>query len=614
MKKRFALFLSMLIAASLCVTPLAAGAEVEAGYDSGDFYGQPSVVLRLDSADALSTVKDGESPASVWMEINAELKVIGASDEELGDFSELLDQSTESGALAVVYPQDAAAYTAFSEYVKEESLTDMAVASSDISVLMQATDDSFRVIYIASEMNSQSKLIEEIGKANAVGAQTLVVEHRWADATTVRAIQARFKAVWIMTDGTSVQIADAIGRGAYGILTPDCAAVYALYQKISSSVESGEGTSAILSRAPYVAAHRGDWGLTYTENTMGAIRSAAQNGATHAEIDIRLTADNQVVIFHNDNITYNGTSQPIKNLTLDQLQSIVLSDGVSTIPTLDEVLEALSGGELGDMLLIIEFKGQEAELATLFTQKVQQYGVSDKIVVISFYPAQIMLVSQMLPSVPTSLLLYTTGGQSALTQASAVKSGIDMQRDNLRLYYGDGSVSTMYADYFRILADRGYSTWLWTYDTASMSEAVRYGVTGITTNDCWYTINFLEELNTQDVMEVETMPQEGSTLNISARTYKGEDVTVPARVIYLEQDEKESEALLIAQPEKGIGLISESVTLRVKEDSENPGGETGDNTSDNEGKGGCNSAMFASAGAMAAVLCGAAVLFLRKKA
>lgn len=599
MKKKIAFLLSMVLVAALSTAPMAASAKAEAGYDSADFYGQPSVILRADSEQALASEAEGEPAASVWLETNASLQVVGADGNALGALSDVLESSTAQGELPVVYPQDAAAYTALAGYLAETDVPDIAVASGDITVLMQASEASLRVVYIAGDLSSQSKMMTELGKANAVGAQTIVVEHDSTDAATVRELQARFKAVWISTDGSAAEIGDAIGRGAYGILTPDCAAVYDIYEKIGTSepAEEGEvqGMPSVLSRAPFVAAHRGDWGVIYSENTLGAVQSAAQNGATHAEIDIRLTADNQIVIYHNDSYTYQNVSQPVKNLTLAQLQENYLSDGVSKIPTLDEVFASLRDGELKDMLLIIEFKGQEAELATLFAQKVQEYGVSDKIVVISFYPAQIMRVSELLPSIPTSLLLYTTDGDSALSQAAAVKSGIDMQRDNLRIYYGDDSISSSYTELFRLLADRGYSTWLWTYDTASMGEAFRYGVTGITTNDCWYSMDMIEQLCPETTMEVDSMPKEGSTIDIPALTYKGEEVTVPARVLYLEKGEKESKVLLISQPEEGLGLITETITLRTS------------------GKG-CGGAVSASAGLAAVLLCGGAVLFLRKKA
>ena len=595
MKRKLVCLIGIMMLAVFTILPITASAEVSVGYDSADFYGQPSVILRADSAESLNGLSAEALPASVYMQVNASLEVVGADGASLGSFSQIWTEQVKGKALPVVQPQDAAAYAALETYLQTEAIEDLAIASSDITILMEAADASLRVMYIAGGMQTPVLRSAEIGKANVVGAQTMILDYAQADAELVRQIQARFKTVWVMTDGSSVQIADALGRGAYGIITPDAGAAYEVYGSIRKAVAAEEERPAVLARAPFVAAHRGDWGVTYSENTVGAIESASQYGATHAEIDIRLTADNQIVVFHNDNVTYNGKSVAVKSLTLAQIQEIVLSDKVSHIPTIDEVFASMRDGKLGDMLLIVEFKGQEADLATLFSQKVQEYGVSDNIVIISFYPAQIQRMTELLPSVPTSLLLYTTGGENALEQAAAVKSGIDMQRDSLRTYYGDGTLASAYSTMFRMLADRGYSLWLWTYETETMPEAFRYGVTGITTNNCWYSMNFIETLQVEKEMTVDSLPEEGSTIEVSARTYKGEEVQVPAKVVYLETSGKEATAVLVAQPEEGLGLISESVTFRAK-------------------AGGCSSAAAVSIGAVSVLLlAGAAVLLGKRK-
>lgn len=253
-----------------------------------------------------------------------------------------------------------------------------------------------------------------------------------------------------------------MGQGAYGIIAPDAAKVFEVYGKIGSAKEK----NYILSRAPYIAAHRGDT-TVHSENTVGAIEDAARIGATHVEIDIRLTADEQIVLLHDDDIRYalrddagNPAAGYVSKLTLAQLKSYTMSDGVSKIPTLDEVFEAVNRDGVGDMVLIIEFKGQEAKLVDLFRQKVAEYGMAGRITVISFYPAQLVRVAEQLPSVPASLLLYTDGANAATSQAYSNGSGIDMQFNGgagLREYYGEGSTASAYADIFRTFADKGYS-------------------------------------------------------------------------------------------------------------------------------------------------------------
>jgi len=114
-------------------------------------------------------------------------------------------------------------------------------------------------------------------------------------------------------------------------------------------------------------------------------------------------------------------------------------------------------------------------------------------------------VAEQLPSVPASLLLYTDGANAATSQAYSNGSGIDMQFNGgagLREYYGEGSTASAYADIFRTFADKGYSLWLWTYETDTMPEALRNGVTGITTNDAAITGSHVEKLFPQKTYEV----------------------------------------------------------------------------------------------------------------
>ena len=83
--------------------------------------------------------------------------------------------------------------------------------------------------------------------------------------------------------------------------------------------------------------------LPYSENSLGMIRFAPRLGATGVEIDIRLTKDGEVVLYHDNTLNLrliqkNGLLGPIENFTYDQLNTYVrLIDG-QRIPTLREGL------------------------------------------------------------------------------------------------------------------------------------------------------------------------------------------------------------------------------------------------------------------------------------
>src|SRR5512140_126848 len=58
---------------------------------------------------------------------------------------------------------------------------------------------------------------------------------------------------------------------------------------------------------PLVVAHRGS-SVVAPENTLAAFRQALEDGAQAIELDVRLTADEEVIIFHDRNLnrTTNG--------------------------------------------------------------------------------------------------------------------------------------------------------------------------------------------------------------------------------------------------------------------------------------------------------------------
>ena len=71
-----------------------------------------------------------------------------------------------------------------------------------------------------------------------------------------------------------------------------------------------------------IAAHRGA-NTTHPENTLAAFREAIRLGVQQIEFDVRVTADDQLVVIHDDTVnrTTNGRGQ-VDRLTLDQIRTL----------------------------------------------------------------------------------------------------------------------------------------------------------------------------------------------------------------------------------------------------------------------------------------------------
>ncbi len=99
-------------------------------------------------------------------------------------------------------------------------------------------------------------------------------------------------------------------------------------------------------KAPYEGrnyAHRGlhKEDQSVPENSLAAFAAAMQNGYG-VELDVQLTADNEVVVFHDDTLQrLCGLEARLSDLSWGELRSLRLAGSEERIPLLSEVLELL---------------------------------------------------------------------------------------------------------------------------------------------------------------------------------------------------------------------------------------------------------------------------------
>ena len=113
-------------------------------------------------------------------------------------------------------------------------------------------------------------------------------------------------------------------------------------------------------RAPFdrtLYAHRGlhSDDSRYPENSLIAFRLAREAGYG-VELDVQLTADKQVVVFHDDTLLRMcGVNRRVDELTYEELQQLTLLDSQHRIPLLTDVLEVLNGAPV-----LCEFKAMRS--------------------------------------------------------------------------------------------------------------------------------------------------------------------------------------------------------------------------------------------------------------
>ena len=166
-------------------------------------------------------------------------------------------------------------------------------------------------------------------------------------------------------------------------------------------------------KRPLVVAHRGSSAVA-PENTLAAFQRAVDDHADAVELDIRLTSDGEVIVFHDSQLrrTTNGrgkveqhTFADLRRLTAGAWFDRTFSS--ETIPTLDEVLELLPR-RIG---VNIEIKSdlrsrRSSDIVRRCCSIIRKHRAESSVLVSSFHHAFILDVRRLLPSVATGLLFH----------------------------------------------------------------------------------------------------------------------------------------------------------------------------------------------------------------
>lgn len=125
-------------------------------------------------------------------------------------------------------------------------------------------------------------------------------------------------------------------------------------------------------------AHRGIH-YNYRENTLKAFREAMLKKYI-IELDVHLTKDNIVVVFHDNNLKrLTGINKNIKDLTYDEIKNII------DVPTLNEVLSLVKGKV--PIIIELKFDNKVGKLEKVVSNILDKYD--GKFAIQSFNPLSI---------------------------------------------------------------------------------------------------------------------------------------------------------------------------------------------------------------------------------
>ena len=240
---------------------------------------------------------------------------------------------------------------------------------------------------------------------------------------------------------------------------------------------------------PMIFGHRGDSG-NFPENTIESLTKALQKGADGLEFDIRLSGDNEIVVYHDDTLERLTEGEGrVNDYLLSDLQKLdagykfmkdnkfpFRGEGI-TVPTLKRVL-----AELPEVPIIIELKDNNQALINKLVGILKSHSAEDRVLLGGFDYQVIKMLRQRLPEVPTAATK-----REALAFYVLAHLGIagwlswKFQAFTLPTHYYGLPVLT---PFFRAAARAaGIKLYIWTVnDFAEFQELVEKGVDGILTD------------------------------------------------------------------------------------------------------------------------------------
>ena len=160
---------------------------------------------------------------------------------------------------------------------------------------------------------------------------------------------------------------------------------------------------------PLVFAHRGA-SAHAPENTLAAFELALEQGAHGIELDVKLSADGEVVVIHDPTVerTTNGKGK-VSELDLASLRKLDAGSLFSEkfkgekIPTLIEVFETIGKRAIINVELT-NYTTRRDGLAEEVCELVKQFGLQENVLFSSFLPSNLTRTRNLLPDTPRGIL------------------------------------------------------------------------------------------------------------------------------------------------------------------------------------------------------------------
>lgn len=533
----------------------------------------PSFVLEAESfADIEEASSLPSRPAAVVVRPDAEMNVtLGGETMPLAEvFSGYL-----KGKFIPVVRLDEGNADAFIEWMTGTCyIADIMAISDDIGTIGKLyADETCYIVNTVYDLTSleigedRYALWEHIGAANAAGCNILLFDAADENiGVAAEYVPAMSKTCWAEASSYE-ECAAAIAAGCYGVM--------------SSSAEDMARAAALFSeegfaRAQFVSSHRGITAYA-NENSLTAVAAAANEGATHVEIDLQISSDGQLLLCHESDAGAVSTApsgtwfatNPSRNLLGYTLDDYSERYG-ETFAALEEIVELVSGT---DMIVMLELKldnGSSAAVDSLHAIENLAAFAEDhpemegRWFAITFFAPYARQMRELMPEIPVGFLGYGAADNGEKWDSQPLQSDVAAKIDFLRRYnmFLDETSGDTPAAYAQAYLARGYARNTWTFsDTSHFSVGAN-----IATTDAAEDVSMLvKEVCPSGTLSVtEAQLREGKA-TAPCLTYCGWETQKECTIEVISRTGDRAVAVLRCTEEGGTayGLYSGAVALTV---------------------------------------------------
>lgn len=224
---------------------------------------------------------------------------------------------------------------------------------------------------------------------------------------------------------------------------------------------------------PQIIAHRG-YSSEFPENTLASFAGSIDIGADYIELDVQLTKDGQVVVFHDSNLKrITGEEGAISDYTYEELRQMDAGEWFSPdfagekIPTLEEALTMIEASEC-KVYLELKDIGDVSGFEEAVLSVVEQCQMSDRCLFASFRYSYLKHLKKL--NADLTILYNTTSGKVTLPE--------EFPADYYGLYTESATANTVSA-----IHEAGKKAFVWTVNTpVQMQNARLMGADGLVTN------------------------------------------------------------------------------------------------------------------------------------